>query len=177
MKRAETLVDLKLLLLQDANLYPIWAEFNRWVLEPIKAEFHAPEVNFPATWEPQRTGKKITGLLFTIPKVQQRLAVASVAPSPAPTARPDKFATWLAGQSEKLQAAYQGLTSTKGPMANHLATDVAQRIIKYVAGHAGREKTLYTTRHQVGTTKEAVKDRAGYSYKQLATALNKDFRQ
>lgn len=174
-KRAETLTDLKLLLLQDANLYPVWAEFNRWVLEPIKLEFHSPEVNFPATWEPQRTGKKITGLLFTIPKVQQRLAVATVAAA-APTARPDKFASWLAGQGEKLQAAYQGLTSTKGPMANHLAPDVAQRIVKYVAGHASREKTLYTTRHQIGTSKEAIKDKAGYSYKQLATALNKDLR-
>jgi hypothetical protein len=174
-KRAETLVDLKLLLLQDANLYPVWAEFNRWVLEPIKAEFHAPEVNFPATWEPQRTGKKITGLLFTIPKMQQRLAVATVAAA-APTARSDKFATWLAGQSEKLQAAYQGLTGTKGPMANYLAPDVAQRIIKHVAGHPGREKTLYTMRHQIGTSKEAIKDKAGYSYKQMATALGKDFR-
>jgi hypothetical protein len=61
-------------------------------------------------------------------------------------------------------------------MANHLAPDVAQRIVKYVAGHANREKTLYTTRHQIGTSKEAIKDKAGYSYKQLATALNKDFR-
>jgi hypothetical protein len=174
-KRAETLVDLKLLLLQDANLYPVWAEFNRWVLEPIKAEFHAPEVNFPATWEPQRTGKKIMGLLFTIPKVQQRLAVATVAAA-APVTQRDKFATWLAGQSDKLQAAYQGLTSTRGPMANFLASDVAQRIVKYVAGHAGREKTLYTTRYQIGTSKETIKDKAGYSYKQIATALGKEFR-
>ena len=53
---------------------------------------------------------------------------------------------------------------------------MAQCIVKYVAGHTNREKTLYTTRHQIGTSKEAIKDKAGYSYKQLATALNKDFR-
>lgn len=177
-KRAETLIDLKLLLLQDATLYPVWAEFNRWVLEPIKAEFNAPEVNFLAKWEPQRTGKKITGLLFTIPKVQQRLATPAVATVAAatPVARPDKFTAWLAGQSAKLQAAYQGLTSSSGASANNLAPVVAQHIIKHVAGKPELEQLLFRTRHQIATTKEAVKDKAGYSYKQLATALGKEFR-
>ena len=177
-KRAETLVDLKLLLLQDATLYPVWAEFNRWVLEPIKTEFHAPEVNFLAKWEPQRTGKKITGLLFTIPKVQLRLATPAVATvaTPAPVARPDKFAAWLVGQSDKLQTAYQGLTSSSGASANNLAPVVAQHIIKHVAGKPELEQLLFRTRHQIATTKEAVRDKAGYSYKQLATALGREFR-
>ena len=61
-------------------------------------------LNFPATWELQRMGKKITGLLFTIPKVQQHLAAPTVATAAtvAPVVRPDKFTTWLAGQSVKL---------------------------------------------------------------------------
>ena len=171
---------LKLLLLQDAALYPIYTEFARRVLEPIRLEFHAPTVAFAIEWEGTKTGKKTTGIRFTIPKAQQvkQLAAAPVATvaAAAPTARPDKFASWLAGQGEKLRAAYQGLTSTKGPMANYLAPDVAQRMVKYVAGHTGREKILYTTRHQIGTSKEAIKDKAGYSYKQLATALGKNFR-
>jgi hypothetical protein len=181
-KRAESLEDLKLLLLQDANLYPVWAEFKRWVLDPIRAEFHAAEVGFPVEWEPVKTGKKTTGVLFTIPKVQQRLAapaVARVTPAaaPAPTARPDKFGAWLAGQGEKLGAAYAGLTSSSGASANHLAPAVAQRIIKHVAGRPELEKVLFATRHRIATTKEAVKDKASYSYKQLAAALGKEFRQ
>jgi len=177
-KRAETLVDLKRLLLQDETLYPVWAEFNRWVLEPIKLEFHAPEVNFPATWEPQRTGKKITGLLFTIPKVQQRLAAPTMATAATatPVVRPDKFTAWLAGQSDKLQRAYQGLTSNAATSGNHLAPAVAQRILKHVVGKPELEQLLFRTRHQIATTKEAVKDKAGYSYKQLAAALGKEFR-
>lgn len=181
-KRAESLEDLKLLLLQDATLYPVYAEFVRRVLEPIKQEFHSAEVGFPISWEPVKTGKKTTGILFTIPKVpqvQRRLAaapVASAAPAARPAARPDKFAAWLAGQGEKLQAAYQGLTSSGGASSNQLAPAVAQRIIRHVAGKPELEKMLYATRHRIATTKEAVKDKAGYSYKQLAKALGKEFR-
>jgi hypothetical protein len=178
-KRAESLENLKLLLLQDANLYPVYAEFVRRVLEPIKAEFHAPEVGFRIEWEPVKTGKKTTGILFTIPKVQQRLAaapVASTAAAAAPVARPDKFTTWLAGQGEKLITAYQGLTSSSPPSGNCLAPAVAQRIIKHVAGKPELEKVLFATRHRIATTKEAVKDRASYAYKQLATVLGKEFR-
>jgi hypothetical protein len=180
-KRLESLEDLKLLLLQDATLYPVWAEFVRRVLDPIKAEFHAPEVGFAIEWEPVRTGKKTTGILFTIPKVQQRLAApavtnASAAVAPARPARPDKFGAWLAGQNEKLRAAYAGLTSSSGASANHLAPAVAQRLIKHVAGRPELEKVLYATRHRIATTKEAVKDKASYSYKQLAAALGREFR-
>ena len=179
-KHPESLENLKLLLLQDATLYPVWAEFVRRVLEPIKAEFHAAEVGFPVEWEPVKTGKKTTGILFTIPKVQQRLAAPAVArvaaTAPAPTARLDKFGAWLVGQGEKLRAAYAGLTSSSGASANHLAPAVAQRIIKHVAGRPELEKVLYATRHRIATTKEAVKDKASYSYKQLATALGREFR-
>ncbi len=177
-KRSESLEDLKLLLLQDANLYPIYAEFVRRVLEPIKAEFHAVEVGFPVEWEPVKTGKKTTGILFTIPKAQQQLAAAPVASAAAakPTARPDRFAAWLAGQSPKLQTAYTGLTGNSGTSANHLSPAVAQAILKHVAGKPDREKVLFATRHRIATTKEAVKDRAGYSYKQLAKVFGREFR-
>ena len=169
---------LKLLLLNDAALYPIYTEFVRRVLEPVRLEFHAPTVAFPMEWVGVKTGKKTTGIAFTIPKAQQRLAAAPVASVAAakPTARPNRFAAWLAGQNEKLQLAYAGLTGTKGASANHLAPNVAQAIVKYVAGNPGRESLLHTTRHQVATTKEAVKDRAGYSYKKLVAALGREFK-
>ncbi len=170
---------LKLLLLNDATLYPIYAEFVRRVLEPIRLEFHAPTVAFPVEWEGTKTGKKTTGIKFTIPKAQQQLAaapVATVAAASKPTARLDKFAAWLAGQSPKLQTAYAGLTGNSGASANHLAPAVAQAILKHVAGKPDREKVLFATRHRVATSKEAIKDKAGYSYKQLVTALGKEFR-
>ena len=169
---------LKLLLLNDAALYPIYTEFARRVLEPIRLEFHAPTVAFPVEWEGVKTGKKTTGIKFTIPKAQQQLAAAPVASAAAakPTARPDKFAAWLAGQTVKLQTAYAGLTGNSGASANHLAPAVAQAILKYVAGKPDREKALFTTRHQVATTKEAVKDRAGYSYNKLVATLGREFK-
>jgi len=85
---------LKLLLLNDAALYPIYTEFARRVLEPIRLEFHAPTVAFAIEWEGTKTGKKTTGIKFTIPKAQQQLAAAPVASTAAakPTARPDRFA-------------------------------------------------------------------------------------
>ena len=161
---------------QDSTLYPIWAEFNRWMLEPIKTEFHAPEVNFQVSWEPQRTGKKITSLLFTIPKAPLQLTAASVdnAAAAKPTARPDRFAAWLAGQSAKLQTAYAGLVGSKGASANHLAPPAAQSIVRHVAGKPERESLLFTPRHRVATTTEIVKDKAGYSYKQLCTAFGRE---
>ena len=141
-------------------------------------EFKGPNVAFPVEWSGVKTGKKTTGIVFTIPKAQQRLAAAPVASAAAakPTARLNKFAAWLAGQSENLQLAYAGLISSKGASANHLAPTVAQAILKYVAAKPDREKALFATRHRIATTKEAVKDRAGYSYKQLVTALGREFK-
>ena len=168
---------LKLLLLNDAALYPIYTEFVRRVLEPIRLEFHAPTVAFPMEWVGVKTGKKTTGIAFTIPKAQQQLAAAPVASATAkPTARPDRFTAWLGGQSAKLQTAYTGLTGNSGASANHLAPAVAQAILKYVTGKPDREKALFTTRHQVATTKGAVKDRAGFSYKKLVAALGREFK-
>jgi hypothetical protein len=169
---------LKLLLLNDATLYPIYAEFVRRVLEPIRLEFHAPTVAFAVKWEGTKTGKKTTGIKFTIPKAQQQLAATPVAAATGkPTARPDKFAVWLARQGEKLQTAYAGLISTSSaPLSNQLAPAIAQRIIKHVAGHSERESMLFVTRHQIGITKEAVKDKAAYSYKQLARVFGREFR-
>ena len=169
---------MKLLLLNDAALYSIYAEFVRRVLEPIRLEFHAPTVAFPVEWEGTKTGKKTTGIKFTIPKAPQQLAAAPVTSAAAakPTARPDRFAAWLAGQNEKLQLAYAGLTSTKGAMANHLAPNVAQAVVRHVAGKPDREKALFATRRQVSITNETVKDRAGFSYKKLVAALGREFK-
>lgn len=169
---------LKLLLLNDAALYPIYTEFVRRVLEPIRMEFNKPNVAFPVEWEGTKTGKKTTGIKFTIPKAQQQLTAAPVASAAAakPTARPDRFTAWLVGQNEKLQTAYAGLTGTKGASANHLAPNVAQAIVKHVAGKPDREKVLFTTRRQVSITNETVKDKAGYSYKKLVAALGREFK-
>jgi hypothetical protein len=169
---------LKLLLLNDAALYPIYTEFVRRVLEPIRLEFHAPTVAFPVEWEGTKTGKKTTGIKFTIPKAQQQLAATPVASASTakPTARLNKFGAWLAKQSKQLQAAYAGLISSAGPGGNQLAPAVAQRIVQHVAGKPDLAQLLFATRHRIATTKEALKDRAGYSYKQLVAALGKEFR-
>jgi hypothetical protein len=169
--------ELKLLLLNDTALYPMFADLKRWVLDPIMLEFEAPNVAFPVKWVGVKTGKKTTGIAFTIPKAQQQLAAAPVASVAAkPTARPDRFTAWLAGQNEKLQLAYAGLTGTKGASANHLAPNVAQAIVKHVAGKPDREKALFTTRRQVSITNETVKNKAGYSYKKLVAALGREFK-
>jgi len=169
---------LKLLLLNDAALYPMFADLKRWILEPVMLEFHAPTVAFPVEWVGVKTGKKTTGITFTIPKAPLQLTAAPVASAAAakPTARPDKFATWLAGQNAKLQTAYAGLVSSKGASANHLAPNVAQAVVKHVAGKPDRESLLFTTRHRIGTTKETVKDKAGFSYTKLVAALGREFK-
>ena len=133
---------------------------------------------FPVDWIGVKTGKKTTGIAFTIPKAPQHLAAAPMASAAAAksVARPDRFTTWLAGQSAKLQTAYAGLTGNSGASANHLTPNVAQAIVKHVAGKPDREKALFATRHRIATTKEAVKDKAGYSYKQLVVALGKEFK-
>jgi len=169
---------LKLLLLNDTALYPIYTEFARRVLEPIRLEFNTPEVAFPVKWVGVKTGKKTTGIAFTIPKAQQQLAAAPVASVAAakPTARLNKFAAWLVGQSENLQLAYAGLISSDKTNSNSLAPNVAQAVVKHVAGKPDREKALFATRHQIGTTKEAVKDRAGFSYKKLVKVFGREFK-
>ena len=39
-----------------------------------------------------------------------------------------------------------------------------------------RDKALFATRHQIGTTKEAVKDKAGFSYKKLVKVFDREFK-
>lgn len=177
-KQALSIEDLKLLLLQDAALYPVYAEFKRWVLEPIIDEFHSKDVAFPVSWEAVKTGKKTTGILFTIPKPRTRTAAPTAPVAVALNAAPDPFTDWLAGQSKKLQTAYAGLTShsSSSKNSNHLSPAVAQAIVQHVAGQPELETVLYTTRHRIATSKEAIKDKAGYSYKQLVTALGREFK-
>lgn len=179
----ESIENVKLLLLEDAGLYPLWADFNRYVLEPIKQEFASADVAFPVSWEPLKTGKKVTAIEFTIPREERRarkaLAAAAAVPvAGAPAAAPDRFAEWLAGQHPNLQKAYAGLisTSNRSQGANHLSPAVARKIVEYVAGQPELEATLYSARHRIATTTEPVKDRAGYSYAQLVKALGREFR-
>ncbi len=174
--RVESLDSLKLLLLQDAGLYPVYAEFKRRVLDPIEEEFSSKDVAFPVSWEPVKTGKKTTGILFNIPKVHRQLKPAI---PPAVTTLPlveDRFTVWLAEQSKRLQTAYVGLTSSSSRSSNHLSPAVAQAIVKHVAGQPELETILYNTRHRIATSQESIKDKAGYSYKQLTKALGREFR-
>ena len=39
-----------------------------------------------------------------------------------------------------------------------------------------RKKALFATRSQVSITNEAAKDKVGYSYKKLVTALGREFK-
>ncbi len=179
----ESLDNVKRLLLEDANLYPVFAEFKRRVLDPIEQEFKGSDVAFPMRWKPIKTGKKVTGIEFTIPREERRtrkaLAAAAAAPvAGAPAAATDRFAEWLADQAPNLQKAYAGLVSTsnRSQGANHLSQAVARKIVEYVAGQPELEATLYSARHRIATTTEPVKDKAGYSYAQLVKALGRDFR-
>ena len=81
------------LLLHDATLYPIYAEFVRQVLEPIMTEFKGPNVAFSVEWIGVKTGKKTTDITFTIPKALQQLAAAPIASATNAkrTTRPDRF--------------------------------------------------------------------------------------
>jgi hypothetical protein len=174
---------LKELLLEDASLYPVFAEFKRRVLDPIKDEFASENVGFPIRWKPLKTGKKVTGIGFTIPREERgkskalaATAAAFVAGALAPA--PDRFTAWLAGQTTQLQNAYAGLigTTNRSKGNNHLAPGVARQIVEYVAGQPELEQTLYTARHRITTTNEPVKDKAGYSYAQIVKALGREFR-
>lgn len=162
--QAVQLEDLKLWLLEDASLYPVYADFIKRVVEPVFKEFAA--VGYSAAWKAVRTGKKTTALQFTIPRNQPALPAAT---STKGTSVADTFAAWLTSQSQQLQSAYHGLISKDGNQLNPVA---ARRIIHHVAGNSELETVLYQTRYQLqptptpnGTT------RAAYSMAQIKAAL------
>ena len=165
----ESLDNLKLLLLEDSSLYPVYADFKKRVIDPIMADFHSPEVGFMVEWEPDYTGKKVTGIKFAIPRDQAREQPAIEA---AVKAAVDEniFDDWIDTQSTKLKAAYNGLCSTE-VNGNSLSKDVAQKIVRYVAGNPLLEQVLYKTRHTIATSKVVIIDKAAYSASQLSKAL------
>lgn len=164
----ESIENLKLMLLEDDNLYSVYADFKKRVLDPIFADF--TEVGFMAQWEPTKTGKKITGVKFTIPRDQNREQPAIAAAVKA-AADEGAFAAWLETQSPKLKSAYTGLCSPK-ETGNQLSKVVAQRIIRHVAGNPELEKVLHQARHAIATSKFPIIDRAAYSASQLGKALD-----
>ena len=144
-------------------------------------EFKRSNVAFSVEWVGVKTDKKKPVLSSSSRRGSsdwQRLAAAPVASKVAtkPTARPDRFTAWLAGQGENLQLAYAGLIGSDKANSNSLAPNVAQAIVKHVAGKPDREKALFATRHQIGITKEAVKNRAGFSYKKLVKVFGREFK-
>jgi hypothetical protein len=167
----ESLDDLKLMLLEDSSLYPVYADFKKRILDPITADFHSEEVGFMVEWAPVKTGKKVTAIKFTIPRDQSR-AQPAIAAAVRAAADEDAFEAWIESQSPKLKTAYIGLRSTKGAAGNHLSKSLAQRLIRHVAGNPELEKVLYHTRHAIATTRLTIVDKAAYSASQFSKALN-----
>ncbi|MFD2788033.1 replication initiation protein [Hymenobacter rubripertinctus] len=69
-----TLESLKYILFNDEFIYPVFADFKRYVLEPIMKEFTSKEVGFMVVWNPIKTGRKVTSIHFEIPKADTLVA-------------------------------------------------------------------------------------------------------
>lgn len=165
----ESLENLKLLLLEDSSLYPVYADFKKRVIDPVMLDFHSNEVGFMVEWEPVFTGKKVTAIRFVIPRDQPRDQPGLEA---AVKAAVDEsvFDTWIESQPHKLKTAYHRLMST-AENGNHLSKEVAQKIIRYAAGNPLLEDMLFRTRHSIATSKATIIDKAAYSASQLSKAL------
>ncbi|MBO3273082.1 replication initiation protein [Hymenobacter defluvii] len=60
-----SLAELQAYLFDTASPYPLWADFNRFVLKIADKCFQ--RVGFRVKMEPRKTGKKVTSVVFTIP--------------------------------------------------------------------------------------------------------------
>lgn len=169
------LKDLKVWMLKDDILYPIFAEFKRRVLDPIAEDFQ--RIGFNATWEPVKTGRSTTALLFTIPKEKapKRKLLASAPGSDVATATDtdtSSFSAFLsATKDRKLQAAYKGLREF-----NQLTDATAQDIIRWVHQHPEKHADFYPCRHRIRTHKEPVANMASFSLKALNAVLGTNFK-
>lgn len=164
-KKQIELDELKGWMLTDKDLYPIYTEFKRRVLDPIAEDFTS--IGFPATWEPVRSGKKTTALTFLIPKDK---------PAPKPKALPAatdtaSFTSWLSAQHDNLQRAYAGLLDK-----NQLSELTAQEVVRYVAAHPEKHASFFTTRHRIATHKESIANMRSFTLAALNTALGTDFK-
>lgn len=65
-EKTETLENLKYWLLEDVDVYHIFGDFKRRVLEPVFKDF--ARIGYGATWSPAKTGKKTTHVTFRIPR-------------------------------------------------------------------------------------------------------------
>ncbi len=158
--------DLKAWILRDTALYPVFAEFKRNVLDKVAADFK--RIAYGATWEPIKTGKKITGLEFSIPKDKAQRKVKEL----GTVATDSDFPAWLASTADrKLQAAYRGLLDK-----NQLAESLARRIIRYVASNPDKHPSFYTTRHRIATHKQPIASMASFSLAALNAALATEFK-
>ncbi|MGI4873087.1 MAG: replication initiation protein [Janthinobacterium lividum] len=105
-----TLSTLKSWLLANDKLYPIYTEFKRRVLDPIAAEFK--KIGFNASWEPVVTGKKTTGIRFTIPRNKPKASPAKAIPTVS--SEPGQAVTTTSTTSSKHELFYQKLKQTYG---------------------------------------------------------------
>lgn len=136
--RDETLDDLKALILSNKEIYPVYAELKRNVLDGIALDFQ--KVGYGATWVPLKTGKKITGIRFSIPKQAEKTIPKQNELFP----QDDNFTQWLSTQRSQLQLAYKAMIS-----ADKMTPTVARRILKYVAGNEAKESVLFKARYFV----------------------------
>lgn len=165
----ESISELKLLLLEDSSLYPVYADFKKRVLEPIMEDFRSPQVGFLVEWEPVYTGKKVTAIRFSIPREPAREQPALEAAVRAAVDE-EAFDSWIEGQSRQLKAAYAGLWSSEAT-GNCLPKEAAQKVIKHAAGNPMLEQLLYKTRHAIATSKVVIIDKGAYSMSLLSKAL------
>ncbi len=166
-KKQIELSELKEWILTDKDLYPVFTDFKKRVLDPIADDFKL--INFGATWVPVKTGKKTTALLFTIPLDKKPPKQLAAAPATVDTS----FTSWLASTKDtKLQAAYTGLTSE----VNQLSTRTAQAIITHVHQHPEIAPKLYACRHRIATHTDPIKNRKSFVLKALNDSLGTEFK-
>jgi hypothetical protein len=158
--------ELKSWMLGKGELYPLYTEFKRRVLDPIEEDFQ--RIGFKATWTPVKTGTKTTALLFSIPKDKApkapKLGTGTVASGTS-------FDTWLTSIDPKLQTAHQQLlTKHQLPKAS------AQRITRHMAAHPELHKEYFAARHRAQTPTGPVTNLRTFTLATINAALGTDFK-
>lgn len=142
--REESIEELKKQMFVNTDIYPVYAEFKRNVLDSIAEDFQ--KIGYDATWSPIKTGKKVTGLKFSIPKqVEKKVVQKELFP------QEDGFNGWLLTQRPQVEVAYKGMIS-----ADKITQVVARKIVKYVAGNEVKERVLFKARYDVQQNIDAI---------------------
>jgi hypothetical protein len=165
------LADLKLWMLTTDTVYPSYTEFKRRVLDPIEEDFQ--RIGFKATWEPIKTGKKITALLFSIPKEKKPKALPAAAASPQqPPSAAAAFTTWLSSADPRLQQAHGELLGK-----HQLTKPSAANIIRWLADQPEETKLeFFRARHRAQTHTGPVVSMRHFTLASINAALGTAFK-